>query len=137
MSSPPLFFVYIILFFVLNDGCIPIFSDTFEEDITKGYIMDPCFRKVIAKMGTHSSFKTKNKIIYTKNRGGENVVCVPSAMLAETTLKTRVLDQVHQVVGHYSPQRTSDYQMMVLVAIHIHGHRKFLQVMQNMHTSKR
>jgi len=82
-------------------------TDTFEEDITKGYTMDPFFRKVIEKMGMHPSFKTKNKIIYTKNRGGEDVVCVPSAMSAETTLKT--LDQAHQVVGHYSPQRTSDY----------------------------
>jgi len=45
--------------------------DTFEEDITKGYIMDPFFRKVIKKMGTHPSFKTKNKIIYTKNTDTE------------------------------------------------------------------
>jgi len=30
-------------------------------------------------------------------------------MLAETTLRTRILDQAHQVVGHYGPQRTSDY----------------------------
>jgi len=32
-------------------------TDTFEEDMTKGYIMDPFFRKVIKKMGTHPSFK--------------------------------------------------------------------------------
>jgi len=83
--------------------------DTSEEDITKGYIIDPFFRKVIKKMGMHPSFKTKNKIIYTKKRGGEDVVCIPSAMLAETTLKTRILNQAHQVVGHYGPQRTSDY----------------------------
>ena len=84
-------------------------TDTFEEDITKGYSKDPFFRKVIEKMGTHPSFKTKNEIIYTKNRGSKDVVCVPSAMSAETTLKTRILDQAHQVVGHYGPQRTSDH----------------------------
>jgi len=84
-------------------------TDTFEEDITKGYTMDPFFRKVIKKMGMHPSFKTKNKIIYTKNRGSEDVVCIPPAMSAETTLKTRILDQAHQVVGHYGPQRMSDY----------------------------
>jgi len=59
--------------------------------------------------GDTPSFKTGNKIIYTKNRGGEDIICVPSAMLAEMTLKTRILDQAHQVVGHYGPQRTSDY----------------------------
>jgi len=60
-------------------------------------------------METHPSFKMKNKIIYMKNRGGEDIVCVPSTMSAETTLRTRILDQAHQVVGHYKPQRMSDY----------------------------
>jgi len=83
--------------------------DTFEEDITKGYIIDPFFGKVIKKMGTHPSFETKNKIIYTKNRGGKDIVCIPSAMSAEMTLRTRILDQAHQVVRYYSPQRMSDY----------------------------
>jgi len=60
-------------------------------------------------VGTHPSFEMKNKIIYTKNRGGEDIVCIPSTMSAEMTLRTRILDQAHQVVGHYGPQRTSDY----------------------------
>ena len=47
-------------------------TDTFEEDIQRGYMTDPFFRKVIKKMGTHPSFE--------KNRGGENVVCIPSTM---------------------------------------------------------
>jgi len=83
--------------------------DTSEEDIQGGYMMDPFFSKVIEKMGAHPSFKMKNEIIYTKNRGGEDIVCMPSTMLAEMTLRTRILDQAHQVVGHYSPQRTPDY----------------------------
>jgi len=84
-------------------------TDIAEEDIQRGYTTDPFFRNVIKKMGTHSSFKMKNKIIYTKNRGGEDVVCIPSTMSAEMTLRTSILDQAHQVVGHYRPQRTSDY----------------------------
>jgi len=90
--------------------------------------MDPFFRKVIEKMGTHPSFKKKNGIIYTKNRGGEDIVCVPSTMSAGMTLRTRILDQAHQVVGHYGPQRMSDYtyQTMVLVAAHIYRHRNIL-----------
>jgi len=72
-------------------------------------MVDPFFRNVIEKMGAHPSFVKKNEIIYTKNRGGEDIVCIPSTMLAETTLRTRILNQAHQVVGHYSPQRMSDY----------------------------
>jgi len=37
--------------------------------------MDPFFRKVIKKMGAHPSFKMKSERIYTKNRGGEDIVC--------------------------------------------------------------
>jgi len=69
--------------------------DTFEEDIQRGYMTDPFFRKVIKKMGTHPSFKMKNKIIYKKNRGGEDIVCIPSTMSAQMTLRTRILDQAH------------------------------------------
>jgi len=75
-------------------------TDTFEEDIQRGYMMDQFFRKVIEKMA-HPSFKKKNEIIYIKNRGGEDVVCIPSTMLAEMTLRARILDQAHQVVEHY------------------------------------
>jgi len=71
--------------------------------------MDLLFRKVIEKMGVHPSFEKRNGIIWMKNRGGEDVVCIPSTMLAGTTLRTRVLDQAHQVVGYYSPQHMSDY----------------------------
>jgi len=84
-------------------------SDIFEEEIRKGYIMDPFFRKVIKKMGVHPSFGKKDRIIWMKNRGGEDVVCIPSTMSAGMTLRTRILDQAHQVVGHYGPQHTSDY----------------------------
>jgi len=69
--------------------------------------MDPFFRKAIEKIGAPPSFKMKNEIIYTKNREGEDVVCIPSTMLAEMTLKT-ILDQDHQVVRHYGPQITSN-----------------------------
>jgi len=84
-------------------------TDIFKEDIRKGYMMDPFFRKVIEKMRTHPSFEIKEGIIWMKNRGGEDIVCIPSTILADTTLKTKILDQAHQVVGHYGPQRMSDY----------------------------
>jgi len=84
-------------------------SDTFEKEIRKGYIMDLFFRKVIEKMGVHPSFEKKDGIIWMKNRGGEDIVCIPSTMLAGTILRTRILDKAHQVVGHYGPQCTSDY----------------------------
>jgi len=65
--------------------------------------MDPFFRKVIKKMGMHPSFEIKEGIIWIKNRGGEDVVCISSTMSADITPKTKILDQAYQVVGHYDP----------------------------------
>ena len=84
-------------------------NDTFEEDICKGYPNDPFFQKVSEKIGMHISFSRKDGIMWTQNRRGEDVACIPSANSVDTTLKTRILEQAHQVVGHYGAEHTTDY----------------------------
>jgi hypothetical protein len=84
-------------------------EDTFEADIQRGYAGDPFFQRVIAKMGNNPSFTERDGFIWVRNRGGEDVVCVPSASSTDTTLKTRILEQAHQTVGHYGPERTAEY----------------------------
>jgi len=41
--------------------------------------------------------------------GEEDVVCVLSAISTDMTLRMRILEQAHQMVGHYGMQHTSDY----------------------------
>ena len=60
-------------------------------------------------MGNNPSFKEREGFIWTRNRGGEDVVCVPSSSSTDTTLRTRILEQAHQIVGHYGPERTAEY----------------------------
>src|ERR1700723_2421060 len=60
-------------------------------------------------MGNNPSFKEWDGFIWTQNRGGEDVVCVPSTESTDTTLRTRILEQAHQVVGHYGPEHTAEY----------------------------
>jgi hypothetical protein len=84
-------------------------DDTFEEDIQKGYPKDKLFQKVLTQVEMHSTFSLQNRLIWAQNRGGEDIVCVPSAKSEDTTLRARIIDQAHQVVGHYGPQRTADY----------------------------
>ena len=79
-------------------------TDTFEEDIRKGYTLDPWFQKVKEKIRTQTTFKERDGFIWARNRGGEDVLCVPSAPSGNTNIQTRILDQAHQVVGHYGPQ---------------------------------
>ena len=56
-----------------------------------------------------TTFKERDGFIWAQNRGGEDVLCIPSAPSGNTNLRTRILDQAHQVVGHYGPQQMADY----------------------------
>jgi hypothetical protein len=88
-----------------NDLCeFMSHDDTFEEDIHKGYPDDRVFRKILPKVDRHPMFSMKNRVIWAWNRGGEDIVCIPSTKLQDTTLRMRIIDQAHQVVGHFGPQ---------------------------------
>ena len=60
--------------------------DSFERDIQTGYLNDTVFRKILDKLELHPTFEMHDRILWTQNRGGEHVVCVPSAMSNEMTL---------------------------------------------------
>jgi Integrase zinc binding domain len=47
--------------------------------------------------------------IWTKNQGEEDIVCILKVESGDTTPYTRILEQAHQVVGHYRPQWMVDY----------------------------
>jgi hypothetical protein len=88
-----------------NDLCeFMSHNDTFEEDICKGYPDDKVFGKILPKVDRHPMFSMKNGVIWARNRGGEDVVCIPSTKSQDMTLRTRIIDQAHQVVGHFGPQ---------------------------------
>jgi hypothetical protein len=82
---------------------------TFEEDILKGYEEDIFFRRITKKNEENPLFRIHNGLVWTQNRGGEEVLCIPSAKSLETTIRVRIVEQAHQVVGHFGSQRTSDY----------------------------
>ena len=77
--------------------------DTFEEDIWKGYATDLFFQLVTEKVGMNPSFGNRKGIIWTQNRGGEDIVCISSTNSMNTMLRMRIIEQAHQVVGHYGP----------------------------------
>jgi hypothetical protein len=82
---------------------------TFEEDILKGYEEDVSFGRITKKNEENPLFRIHNGLVWTQNRGGEEVLCIPSAKSLETTIRARIVEQAHQVVGHFGSQRTSDY----------------------------
>jgi hypothetical protein len=82
---------------------------TFEEDILKGYEEDAFFGRITKKNEENPLFRIHNRLVWTQNRGGEEVLCIPSAKSLDTTIQVRIVEQAHQVVGHFGSQRTSDY----------------------------
>ncbi|KAF8219382.1 hypothetical protein L208DRAFT_1340846, partial [Tricholoma matsutake] len=76
-------------------------TDTFEDDIHEGYLMDPWFRRIKEKIQLHPLFREHDRFIWARNREGKDVVCVPHVRSNKTTVQSRILEQAHQVVGHF------------------------------------
>ena len=77
--------------------------------IKEAYQKDALYKKIIAQPGEHSAFEVKDGLIWTRNRSGEHVLCVPDVQLHGRTAKGLILEQGHEVVGHYGAQKTVDY----------------------------
>ena len=47
--------------------------------------------------------------MYTDNRGGEEVLCVPHTKIMGNTVIAMIIAQAHQTLGHLGAQQTADY----------------------------
>jgi transposase InsO family protein len=77
-----------------------------------GYPEDPVLRLVINSPTAERKdrFKVENDLIYTKNRLGLWVVCVPKAITIDGRRVTEtIIDQAHRVVGHFGRNKTYAY----------------------------
>ncbi|KAI9069273.1 hypothetical protein FKP32DRAFT_1556035, partial [Trametes sanguinea] len=76
-----------------------------------GYAHDSVLRKVQEQPEQHKAFATRNGLTYTKNRRGDEVLCLPRALQphAESPIIELVIDRAHKTLGHLGAQRTSDY----------------------------
>lgn len=79
------------------------------DSIRSEYDTDPLFSKILKRPDDFTAFKIEHKLIWVKNRGGERVLCVPQGKFGEKSIRGTVLEQAHEVVGHFGPQRTADY----------------------------
>ncbi|KAF8222858.1 hypothetical protein L208DRAFT_1320105, partial [Tricholoma matsutake] len=83
--------------------------DPLNDDICKGYVNDKHFKKVLEKPKDHPDFQIWDDFIWRKNRGGEDVLCVPTSTSKGTSLHGRIIKQAHTLVGHFGPLKTSEY----------------------------
>ena len=77
--------------------------------ISAGYKDDSVLSKVLNEPEHYSMFKVRNNLIYTSNRGGEEVLCIPHTEFEGDTIVAMIIAQAHQALGHLGAQRTADY----------------------------
>ncbi|KAG6886465.1 hypothetical protein C0995_007600 [Termitomyces sp. Mi166 len=73
--------------------------------ILQGYKKDQMYVEILDKPTEHSQFIIEWKLIYTVNTEGAKVLCVPR----DRSLITTILDQAHNIVGHFGYQKTLEY----------------------------
>ena len=85
-------------------------DDVFLPAVKDGYKLDNMFSKIIDNPGHYPMFRVVDGIIHTKNRLGDECLCVPRSLLkGKHSLPEIVIDQAHEAVGHLGPQKTSEY----------------------------
>jgi len=84
-------------------------NDSFLADIRSGYEHNLLFAKVLKQPDQHAAFTIRDQLIWSHNRGREQVLCVPLTKMGCQSLHGIIIDQAHTIVSHFGPQRTTDY----------------------------
>jgi hypothetical protein len=82
-------------------------NNLFLADIKSGYEHDLLFTKVLKQPDQHTAFTIHDQLIWSHNRGREQVLCVPSTKMGSQSLHGVIIEQAHTIVGHFRPQLTS------------------------------
>ncbi|EIN03223.1 hypothetical protein PUNSTDRAFT_139757 [Punctularia strigosozonata HHB-11173 SS5] len=94
----------------------PISPQTFGQyaeylaAVKQSYATDSLFSKVVAAPKEHPQFELREGMVYTKNRLGNEVICVPSGKLGARALRELVIDGAHRAIGHLGANKTSERQ---------------------------
>jgi len=81
----------------------------FIDKVKKGYKEDDMFSKIIKEPGNYSAFQYREGFLYTNNRGGQEVLCIPRIMTKDYSLTAIVIEQAHTILRHFGAQKTADY----------------------------
>ena len=85
-------------------------DDSFIKAVKDGYKLDSVFSKIIDNPGHYPTFRLIEGILHTKNRLGDECMCVPRSLLeGKRSLPEIVIDHAHNTLGHLGPQKTSEY----------------------------
>ncbi|VDC04642.1 unnamed protein product [Peniophora sp. CBMAI 1063] len=84
-------------------------SSGFLSSVRSGYTKDVLFTRVVNKPVEYSTFKIRDKLLYTRNRAGDDVLCIPRTLHHGRRLTELAIDQAHTTIGHMGSFRTGEY----------------------------
>lgn len=84
-------------------------SEDFITKLRKGYQYNSLLSKVILEPEHYKTFSHREGVLYSKNRGGDKVLCIPRHITNDYSLTATIIEQAHTILGHFGPQNTGDY----------------------------
>ena len=84
-------------------------ANDFLDKVKMGYGKDTLFSKIIKEKEKYSLFRYREGLLYTDNRGGHEVLCIPRVITKDYSITATVMEQAHTILGHYGAQKTADY----------------------------
>ncbi|GJE92037.1 polyprotein [Phanerochaete sordida] len=79
------------------------------EAARAGYTADSTFAKVIQAPKHYATFTVDDGLIYSTNRLGQRVLCLPRTRLGRQSLTGAVISAAHTTIGHFGSRKTSEY----------------------------
>ena len=81
----------------------------FLNAVHRGYKSEPILAKVSAQLSHFPQFTEKDGLLYTKNHGNEEVLCLPHTTYKDNSIITMIINQAHRAIRHFGAQKTADY----------------------------
>ena len=81
----------------------------FLNAVCREYKSKLILARVLAQPSHFPQFTEKDGLLYTKNRGNEDVLYLPHTTYKGDSIIAMIIDQAHRTIGHFDAQRTADY----------------------------
>jgi len=115
---------------------VPVTVAATEEDPTifeSRVRSDSLVVKVLKQPDQHTAFTIHDQLIWSRNRGGEQVLCIPSMKMGSQSLHDIIIDQAHTIVGYFwTTVHRGLHLVVVLVATNPSRGTEILQLVSSM-----
>lgn len=84
-------------------------DNLFSKAVEAAYQEDTFFKLILDDPEANRAFHVRDGMVWMMNNSGVDVVCILRGTYMEHSLHEVILDQAHEVLGHYGYQCTSEY----------------------------